>query len=136
MSRSYWEHLCWELEKRRTSVAEEKRQLLSILSSSKTCELHEIHPDLLQDVIVNGKKKELFIGRGSFGVVRLQMYRKMKVAVKELLPHTDVVKEAAILTIVSSKPSVIIWSSDKQIAISDCYAIPWIAKLIYVCNTC
>ncbi len=45
MSRSYWEHLCWELEKRRTSVAEEKRQLLSILSSSKTCELHEIHPD-------------------------------------------------------------------------------------------
>ena len=100
MSRCYWERWHREFERRKTSIAEEKRQLRSLLYCPKTTELHEIHPDLLQDVVVDGDEKEMFIGRGSFGVVRLQFYRRMKVAVKEMLPHTsisDVVKEAAIL---------------------------------------
>ncbi len=39
-------------------------------------------------------------GRGSFGIVRIQLYRNINVAVKEFLPHTvtsDVKIEANIL---------------------------------------
>ncbi len=45
--------------------------------------------------------KQLWVGRGSFGVVKLQLYRGIKVASKELLPKTplkDVRHEAMILT--------------------------------------
>ena len=44
---------------------------------------------------------ELYVGRGSFGVVKLQLFRGIKVAVKELLPRTnllDVRHEAQILS--------------------------------------
>lgn len=45
-----------------------------------------------------------FVGRGSFGVVPIQVFRDIKVAVKELLPHTvleDVQQEASILASLS-----------------------------------
>lgn len=63
--------------------------------------VHEIDPDLLQNLRgVDGNKLDIFVGRGSFGVVRLQTYHRMRVAVKELLPHTVVLgvhNEALIL---------------------------------------
>ena len=48
---------------------------------------HEIDPEYLLDPILEGKRCELYIGRGSFSVVRLQTYRDIVVAVKEMLPQ-------------------------------------------------
>ena len=45
--------------------------------------------------------RDLFVGRGSFGIVKYQQFRGIKVAVKEFLPHTvaaDVQKEGQILS--------------------------------------
>ena len=50
-----------------------------------------------QNLMVQLRKN---VGRGSFAVVRLQVYRGFDVAVKEFLPHTeraDVINEAFIL---------------------------------------
>lgn len=81
-----------------------EKTLLSRQTSPETTEVlhvHEIDPDLLQNLRgVDGNKLDIFVGRGSFGVVHLQTYRRMRVAIKELLPHTvvlDVHKEALIL---------------------------------------
>ena len=45
-------------------------------------------PSMLKDVAVDGKSQEYYLGRESFGVVRLQLFCGIKVAVKEMLPHT------------------------------------------------
>ena len=58
-------------------------------------------PSLLKDPLLDGEHKECYIGRGLFGVVRLQEFRGITVAVKEFLPRTvceDVTNEAHILT--------------------------------------
>ena len=103
MCSAYWERWRWELEKRKECMVREKR-LLSRQSAPKMVEVlkvHEIDPDLLQNLRgVDGKEIDIFVGRGSFGVVHLQTYRRMRVAGKELLPSTvvsDVCKEALIL---------------------------------------
>ncbi len=60
--------------------------------------LHEIEPSLITNII--DEEGQLFVGRGSFGIVRIQLYRNINVAVKEFLPHTvtsDVKIEANIL---------------------------------------
>ena len=62
--------------------------------------IHEIDEALLSDPIIGGEKKEHYLGRGSFGIVKLQVYRGIHVAVKELLPRSvkeDVKNEAQIL---------------------------------------
>ena len=63
---------------------------------------HEIDPGLLKNPTVCGvNNNEVFIGRGSFSVVKLQVYRGIKVATKKFLPNTivaDVLKEAHILS--------------------------------------
>lgn len=46
----------------------------------------EIDPSLLTHAVVNDKQTECYLGRGSFGIVKLMMYRGMHVAVKQL--HT------------------------------------------------
>lgn len=59
--------------------------------------VNEIDSSMLLDT--NGKHK-LYIGRGSFGIVRLQLYRGIHVAVKELLPKSvkqDIIHEAEVL---------------------------------------
>ena len=95
MCRAYWERWRWELEQRKECMVREKR-LLSRQNAPKMVEVlkvHEIDPDLLQNLRgVDGKEIDIFVGRGSFGVVRLQTYRRMRVAVKELLPSTDAVE--------------------------------------------
>lgn len=47
---------------------------------------------LLCEPIEFGESPDLFVGRGSFGVVKCQTYRGISVAVKEFLPCT--VKES------------------------------------------
>ena len=105
MSRSYWERWRWELEQRKECMVREKsllsRQCLRTTEVPKV-HVHEIDPDVLLNPVASsdGEDNEVFVGRGSFGVVRLQIYRGVRVAVKELLPRTlasDVHKEAQIL---------------------------------------
>ena len=56
--------------------------------------------DLSQLQNPSGMENDVYIGRGSFGVIRLQVFRGIYVAVKELLPHSllvDVKSEASLL---------------------------------------
>ena len=62
--------------------------------------VREIDHTMLRDPIVNGAASEEFVGRGCFGVVRVQLYRGIQIAVKEFLPKSivaDVMHEASIL---------------------------------------
>ena len=69
-----------------------EKRLLSRQNAPKMVEVlkvHEIDPDLLQNLRgVDGKEIDIFVGRGSFGVVRLQTYRRMS----NKLPSTDAVE--------------------------------------------
>ena len=68
----------------------------------KVCgDIHENDPGMLCNV-PKLPEECTFIGRGSFGVVRSQLYRGFRVAVKELLPRSavdDVQHEAEILAL-------------------------------------
>lgn len=64
--------------------------------------IDEIDPDLLHNPPNVTESESTFVGWGSFGVVRYQMYCGIRVAVKELLPHSvaaDVHHEARILSL-------------------------------------
>ena len=106
MARSYWERWQWELHKRKEAIKEQLRivkQIPSTLPKTQASALlHEVQPDLLHDPVKSdGSTTEEYIGRGSFAVVRLQLYRGFHVAVKEFLPrsvHADVIHEATVLT--------------------------------------
>ena len=94
MSRSYWERWRWELQKRKELLGHDRSKCLD---DGKKALLH-IDPDMLTDV-VNGTTT--YVGRGSFGVVKLKLYRGIYVAVKEFLPRTmldDVIGEAELLS--------------------------------------
>lgn len=68
-----------------------------------SCVIPSIDRSLFSNPVEFGEQPndtDLFIGRGSFGVVKCQMYRGIYVAVKEFLPHTlqeSVMKEARML---------------------------------------
>ena len=69
-------------------------------STSSYAALHEINPSYLQNPKGMKDSMDVWIGRGSFGVVKLQIYRGVEVAVKELLPKTllaDLQHEAKII---------------------------------------
>ena len=94
MARSYWQWERKEVMRTRRHQRSESQSLIPVL--------HEINPDYLTDPVVDGKPNARYIGRGSFSVVRLQVYRDVTVAVKEFLPHSirsDVVHEASIIAI-------------------------------------
>lgn len=99
MARTFWERWRWELQKRSDSVSYTSSQ-----GTRTQAIMHNINPDLLNDPMIDGKEKQIFVGRGSFGVVRMQVYRGIRVAVKEFLPRTtaeDVLHEASILASLS-----------------------------------
>ena len=90
MARSYWECCQWELHQRKGALLQE-RQCNTIL---RVPHLLEIDQTLLHDPVV---KTEVFVGQGSFGIVKMKLFRGIKVAVKELQPRTvlsDVRNEA------------------------------------------
>lgn len=110
MSRTYWERWRWELGKRRELMVNE-RLARSRRQDSKVI-LRQIDPSMLKDPIINGEREEYYVGRGSFGIVRLQVFRDIQVAVKEFLPHSlqeDVTHEAYILNSLSSLSTLFIW---------------------------
>ena len=62
--------------------------------------MHEINEALLSDPKSKHEKEKYYLGRGCFGIVKLQLYRGIYVAVKEFLPHSvkdDVKNEARLL---------------------------------------
>ena len=103
MARSFWDRWRWELLRRKEAHRENLARNVHHKQTA-TCEPihHHIDPSHLQDPIymLDGKSAAKYIGRGSFSVVRVQLYRDVLVAVKELLPHTlqrDVLHEANML---------------------------------------
>lgn len=99
-ARTFWEWWRWELQKRREAMINELQTRSCTGGSRNTKEqssqLQEIDPAMLRDV----DDKECFVGRGSFGVVKVQLFRGIQVAVKEFLPRSlkvDVNHEACIL---------------------------------------
>lgn len=105
MSRTYWERWQWELQGRRQLMINERaaRPKKQVTKFILPC----VDLSMLEDPIIDSERKESYIGRGSFGIVRVQLYRDMKVAVKEFLPRTlcdDVINEANILASLSTFP--------------------------------
>ena len=93
MARSYWERWHWELLQRKEAL---QRSGGSTCVSIEPCVL-EIDEALLLDPAIEHQEPEVYVGQGSFGVVKLKLFRGIKVAVKELQPLTmlkDVKREA------------------------------------------
>ena len=129
MTRSYWERWCWELQQRKELMSLEKGSCHEVLrnkmNNCNEIKLHEIDPTLLKDPISsNGERCETYIGRGSFAVVKLQLYRGFQVAVKRFLASTikEVVYREA-KTLVSSVPSNAFWINNNYAALQDSHAI-------------
>ena len=104
MARSYWDRWQWELMKRKEVMREQQKLQVCMKyrnanpKVNPTIHVHQIDTSLLSDPA----EGEVYLGRGSFSVVRLQIYRGIKVAVKEFLPRTiyaDVQNEASILAL-------------------------------------
>ena len=102
MSRSFWERWQWELQQRKEYLQAQKNYSRSFRSGSgiTNTTILEIDPKHLLLPPSMQSVDECYIGRGSFGVVKVQLYRGISVAVKEALPRTllaDVRREASIL---------------------------------------
>lgn len=87
INRCFWERWQWEVHSRRKVQSKP-------ISNTR---VRQIDPSQL---VCPPDEHGTYLGRGSFGVVQLQIFRGMNVAVKEFLPHTslsDVEHEAEIL---------------------------------------
>ena len=110
MARTYFDRYCWEVQQRRTVMKEYRLETIKKLlpgksdrnQDTKTVYVHnEINPANLLNPLIKGERKDVYLGRGSFGIVKMQMYRGLKVAVKEYLPRSvldDVKREASFLS--------------------------------------
>ena len=101
MSRCFWERWRWELAKRKEALLMCRRMAPIRTPNQPRSRVQEIDPEMLSEPSFNEEHQECYIGRGSFGVVKLQVYRGIFVAVKELLPRSlkeDVQSEAEILS--------------------------------------
>lgn len=88
MSRTYWDRWQWELQQRRHYISLNKVPPKTNCASA--AKFQEIDPKMLLNP---GSMDDpaYFVARGSFAVVKLQSFRGIKVAVKELLPRTNLV---------------------------------------------
>ena len=104
MAMTYFDRFCWEVQRRRDIMDKQKQAALGKgpkPSVKKEFQLHEINTQNLQDPVVDGSQEVAYLGQGTFGIVKVQMYRNLPVAVKEYLPRclaADVKQEAAILS--------------------------------------
>lgn len=80
MSRCFWEHWHWELQQRKQCIATQRNLLVAkcgdsamSTASSKNCIL-EIDPEQLLLPLNVQSVCDSYIGRGSFGVVKIRMY--------------------------------------------------------------
>lgn len=94
MAKTYWERWRYELEERKALQRRSKELHFKHQPGSKQCsQVHvpRIDRSLLSNPTEFGESpraEDLFVGRGSFGIVKLQMYHGICVAVKEFLPRT------------------------------------------------
>ena len=72
MSRCYWERWQWELKQHKEEL---KKKNLLVAGGS---ELLQVDISQLQNP--SGMENDVYIGRGSFGVIRLQVFRGIYVA--------------------------------------------------------
>lgn len=99
MARTYWERWRWESQKRKESLVPHVYHQ----QPSQYCLTTDLTlPPQINPAMLNNLNQGLtnYIGRGSFGVVKLQLYRGIYVAVKQFLPRTfsdDVIAEAKCL---------------------------------------
>lgn len=112
MARTYWDRWHHELDERKSSMSRETEYLFRLRHSmkmpqsddTKTTHLPIIDRNMLTNPSSLGETpsdKDVFVGRGSFGVVKYQEFRGINVAVKEFLPHTiaaDVQREGQVLS--------------------------------------
>lgn len=84
MSRSFWERWQWELQLRKEYLQVQKKSR-SIASGSgiTNTTILEIDPKHLLLPPSMHSVDECYIGRGSFGIVKVQLYRGISVAVRE-----------------------------------------------------
>ena len=68
----------------------------------------EIQVSMLSDPVVDGTVQEEYLGRGSSGVVKLQMYRGLYAAVKELNVRSVKVPKFCIMTL---RMTTLYWES-------------------------
>lgn len=111
MAKTYWERWRFELDERKKLLIQERElrfQMRYTHFSPKTLiPCYSSIPSIDRSMLQNptgydsvDKDDTLFFARGSFGVIKLQQYRGMNVAVKEFLPHTcasSVRNEASVL---------------------------------------
>ena len=84
MAETYCDRWQWELQKRRKYLREQyPPQQRGSGTSTQTRVLPAVHEINPTDPVVDGVPTEIYVGRGSFSVVRLQQYRGIKVAIKE-----------------------------------------------------
>lgn len=101
MATTYFERFCWEVQQRRDIMRKQKQTALPSPSVKTVFVLHEINVQNLQDPVVDGKQEVVYLGRGAFGIVKVQFYRDLLVAVKEYQPRSlvaDVKQEAALVS--------------------------------------
>ena len=85
MTQKFWERWRWELEKRKEALWLSRTNSHRLQSTSEVKPyISEIDPSLLIRPMVNDQQTECYLGCGSFGIVKLMMYRAMHVAVKQL----------------------------------------------------
>ncbi len=105
MARTFWERWRWEVHKRREVMIDNLRtRPIARFDSggiSSSSSIQEINRTMLRNPVMDGEEREHFVGRGCFGVVKVQLFRGIQVVVKEFLPRSliaDVMHEASILT--------------------------------------
>ena len=109
MARSYWDRWHQQLDERKALMKREADIHFRFRHSlpqkdEKVSHLPVIDRRLLNDPSSLGHSlsdEDIFVGRGSFGVVKYQEFRGIKVAVKEFLPRTvalDVQREGQMLS--------------------------------------
>lgn len=108
MAKTYWERWRYELEERKDNLMKEKQFRFNLMhcvkspgtASTPSSTLPLIDRSMLIDPVQCESDKDIFVGRGSFGIIKFQQYRGIQVAVKEFLPRTraeSVRYEASIL---------------------------------------
>ena len=103
MAKSFWERWRYELDQRKQLLLQAQKLQLC----TKQCRVSQsqmgvplINQSLLVTPDETASDLELYVGRGSFSVVKHLLYRGIHVAVKEFLPQTcpeSVYQEASIL---------------------------------------
>ena len=134
MSRTFWERWRWELEKRKDMLLMNRRTYSHVVSSGEAkLWINEIDAKFLSNPTISGEQKECFLGRGSFGIVRLMMYRSLHVAVKQLHVKSfgeDVQREAEIMASLSFLSSLAYVLRPSHLGLL-CNSMVFLVDLIY-----